>query len=194
MVSFFQTAFYLGAHLIFKLILRPNIKGKDNIPSKPFIFAANHPTKIDPFLLANLDFKSYLRLLPLGFPTSEIYLKNIWPGWFIKFLGTYPVPLISWTIEQYMERTLAEIELGKTIVIFPEGMIVGKNGKGKGKPGFGYAWSKSQISIVPMKIVWRGWQVNIIFGKPKKLTKVAKSLDEYTALSNEVLDDIYSLK
>lgn len=97
-----------------KIFLKFQIDFKGQIPKGPKIFAINHPTTLDPFIIYCL------------FPNSKVLIYNevfkIWIlGWILKKLGHIPVDAEN---KESAYITAKETLLrGDDIIIFPEGKI-----------------------------------------------------------------------
>ena len=97
------------------LVLHIDIRWMDKLPDGPVIIAANHPSATDPFLIHLVSRK----------PVSVCITHTAFS---VPILGAYMrfVHQIS-VIPGYGEKTLARavqmMSLGRTVAIFPEGLI-----------------------------------------------------------------------
>jgi 1-acyl-sn-glycerol-3-phosphate acyltransferase len=101
--------------LVAKVLWRISFEGLENVPPKgPFVLAPVHRSFIDFGLVSAVTRR------PMGFMGKESLWKNKWFGAFITHLGAYPVNRGAPDRES-LRRTLAILEGGKPLVLFPEG-------------------------------------------------------------------------
>ena len=117
-----------------------------------YIIAANHPSRLDPFLiLAALPLKTFIKLAPFVFVTSDKYLKN----WSYKYI------LIMWGCVSNkkekegkpVEVLIKRLENNETIFLFPGGELE-KEGKLK-SPQVGTIYLEREVKdsyILPVKV------------------------------------------
>ncbi|MHB9033214.1 MAG: lysophospholipid acyltransferase family protein [Anaerolineae bacterium] len=97
------------------VMMRMNIHFLAPLPSGPKIIAANHPSVSDPFIIANmLKHRSYILILGQIF---EIAIA----GAYLRRLGH--IPVVEGSGQVALDRALALLKRGETVVIFPEGNI-----------------------------------------------------------------------
>jgi|TARA_B100001971_G_C18267064_1_gene594123 1-acyl-sn-glycerol-3-phosphate acyltransferase len=119
--------------------------------SERYIIAANHPSKLDPFLiLAALPFSTYFKLIPTRFLTSQNYLDK----WYYRFFLT-PLGCVSNRPKNKKSLELLEelAKKGETIFIFPRGELE-KRGK-ISEPKVGAIYLEKNIKnlkIIPVSI------------------------------------------
>ncbi len=146
-------ATYLLIAIPLRIIFRIKRKGELEIKrSGKYILAANHPSKIDPFLiLASLPFRIYLKIIPIRFVTAQNYLNK----WYNKF---FLIPLGC--ISNRPKRNKKPLEIlekrlrsGETIFIFPGGELEKRGLKSEPKVGVVYLERNVKGSkIIPVKI------------------------------------------
>jgi 1-acyl-sn-glycerol-3-phosphate acyltransferase len=102
-------------NLYARLMLRIDIRWMDNLPDGPVIFAANHPSATDPFLIHLISSK------PVSVCITHTAFSVPILGPFMRFVNQISV------MPGYGERTLARaiqmMSMGRTVAIFPEGLI-----------------------------------------------------------------------
>jgi 1-acyl-sn-glycerol-3-phosphate acyltransferase len=198
MLSIAQFFFYYIFHIPFRLLFRPKLNGIEHIPQRPFIIAANHTSKVDPFLLCLLPISAVRQLVPIYFLTTEKYYRRWYLRPILKSIGSYPVAKRAWTLHDFLSTTIEKIEAGKVVMFFPEGKIIRNGELGKPRPGIGYLIEKTQTPILPLHIKWEkidGFFIKrlvLTFGKaitPNE-NNVKVSYEE-TAI--KIMDKIYSL-
>ena len=198
-----NTVFFL-THVIFtipfRLIFQIESNGKSvNISkTKSYIIAANHPSKLDPFIiLAGLPLKTFLKLSPFAFLTAEDYLKK----WHYKPF------LLMWSCVSNKEkdklkplqRLKSQLENKETVFIFPRGELEKRGNPSLPKVGAVYLEREVKDSyILPVKVeftnkltflnvIKRKVKTKITFKKEFRHRKFKKDLQP---LANEVIDNI----
>jgi 1-acyl-sn-glycerol-3-phosphate acyltransferase len=145
-------ATYLLIAMPLRIIFQIKRKGKLEIKrTGKYIIAANHPSKLDPFLiLAALPFRTYLKLIPTRFVTAQKYLNN----WYDKF---YLIPLGCISNKTKNKKTLEILEKrlrsGETIFIFPRGEL--QKGGLISEPKVGVVYLERNVKesqIIPVNI------------------------------------------
>ena len=193
-----QYCLFFAFHLPCTILLKPKINGERYIPQKPFIIAANHPSKIDPFLLCLLPFTAVRQLLPVYFLTSVHYYGRWYLRLILKLLGCYPVAKRAWTLDDYLSTSVKKVEAGKVIMFFPEGKVIKKGKNEKPRPGIGYLIEQTNKPILPLHINWETTNSSFIkrpvltFGKPF-IVDTTKSKIVYEDIAVEVMNKIYSI-
>jgi 1-acyl-sn-glycerol-3-phosphate acyltransferase len=116
-----------------------------------YIFVANHPSRIDPFLMFYLfSFKELIKILPLRFMTAEKYMDTSLKSFFLGLMGCYKID------ENVLVKSKELLERGNNLCIFIQGKIT-KDYSVKPKVGAIYIEKASKNSlIVPVKIHYIG--------------------------------------
>lgn len=135
---------------IYKLVYNFRIEGIENIPQdRPLVMASNHRSYADPVILT-MPMKR-----PVTYMAKEELFKNKLFGWFITKLGAFPVKRGSGDM-QVIDDSIAILNSGRNLVIFPEGTR-SKDGKvGKGKTGVALIAAKSGADVIPCGIIFEG--------------------------------------
>ncbi|MAG47163.1 hypothetical protein CL617_01035 [archaeon] len=95
--------------------------------NKKYIIVANHPSKLDPFIiLAALPLKEFIKLTPYVFVTSEKYLKKWYYKYLLRIWGC--VSNIEKNGKKPLDLLKEKLENGETIFLFPGGELE-KEGK-----------------------------------------------------------------
>ena len=146
------TYIILVAPLRFIFRIKSNSKYIKINKNKKYIIVANHPSKLDPFLvLAVLPLKIFIKLTPINFVISEDYLKK----WYYKYL------LKMWgcisNIKRDNKKPLAilkeKLNNNETVFLFPGGELE-KKGK-LGTPKIGAIYLEREVKnsfLLPIKI------------------------------------------
>ena len=203
MVRFFQILFFIIFHAPLGFLLRSKIYGAENVVLKNeegLIIAANHHSKIDPFLILLLPFSVVKKLVPIYFLTAERYYKKLLLKPFIKSLGAYPIKERAWTIEEFLGSGLERLQRNQKIMIFPEGKIVKELSEKNIKPGIGYLAEESHASILPVHIqgtygisffgvLLRRHSITLSIGKPFQLGMPLNHIEA----ARKIIHTIYAL-
>ncbi|MEK6646550.1 MAG: lysophospholipid acyltransferase family protein [Candidatus Firestonebacteria bacterium] len=167
---------------LFKMFFKLEIIGEENIPkTSAVIIAANHLSFLDPPILGTAVRKRHLHFL-----ARRSLFKNIFFGWILRNVHTYPIANDS-IGKGGIETAIKLLEEGKAVVVFPEGTRSHTGELQKGKSGIGMVSYKSKFPVIPVyidgtyEILPRGSKML----KPAKVTiKVGKILK---------LDDLYAM-
>jgi len=156
----FQKFIWLPTRLALIIFGRVKVNGLENLKnlSKPVIFACNHSSEMDPFMVpATLPFWS--RFSPLFYTVREqsFYSNNGWRkymfgGLFIKSWGGYTAVT---GLRDYEKSLLPHIDIiqdGGSFCVFPEGSISKDGLLQPAKGGVAYLAYKGDCSIVPVAI------------------------------------------
>jgi 1-acyl-sn-glycerol-3-phosphate acyltransferase len=173
------------------MIFNPEISIPNNLElKKPVLIIANHNHRLDPFLLTLLPFSLIRKLIPVYFPTAEVYHKNILLSFLIRPLGSYPIKRWSWSFESIFDKTLKDLQKKKTTLIFPEGQIVRDGKKTRAKSGFLFLSLKSRATIIPIKFKTKN-RLGIKVGKSIKLDTSKRISHEKEA--NKIMKNLYKM-
>ena len=104
--AFFQPFF----HLYFRL----SRIGREHIPDGPVIFAANHRSFLDPFIIGTMSRR------PLYYVAKEELFAKRLQAWFLNSLGAFPVSRGNGD-KDTIETAKAILARGDSVLIFPEG-------------------------------------------------------------------------
>jgi 1-acyl-sn-glycerol-3-phosphate acyltransferase len=177
------------ARIVFHLLFRFDVKGRENCPDSACVVIGNH--------LGWMDATSLLLLFPaephihfLADPTSMMRNRPLWA--LIKVVGgIVPVdraqhgnPLLF----KYVNRCL---EKGGVVALFPEGDFGPREGELLPfKKGFAYFAVESAVQVLPvglagMKELWLGKRLVVRIGAPIPIT--GKTVDEVHQLGEEAV-------
>jgi 1-acyl-sn-glycerol-3-phosphate acyltransferase len=126
LVACVQYLYYLTCHKLLKFLLRASVDISAVDPAtlrRPLIIAANHPSRIDPFLLVLLPFWMVRRIIPLHFMTAAIYYDRWWIGPLARHIGSYRLAPTGRTVEDYLGDSLKLLLRRRTVVLFPVGQL-----------------------------------------------------------------------
>ena len=130
----------------FKVFFRLRVEGLENfgaVQNQKVIVTPNHVSLLDGFLIC--------ALLPgrIGFAIDEDWMRK----WFMKIIGrlVYALP-VSTTNPLAVRRLMAELNAGRTVIIFPEGRITTTGALSPLQPGAAVLAHKTGAWIVPVRI------------------------------------------
>lgn len=151
--------------------------GGEYIPREgPVIFAANHRSFLDPFVI------SAIQKRPLYFVAKrELFEKNRLQRWFLNSLGAFPIARGTGD-EASMDVARRILERGDGVMIFPEGTRVRPGPLGHARRGVGRLALETGAPVVPVAVfgtddVRRGWRIyprriSIRAGRPLTFPRV----------------------
>lgn len=168
-----QTLLYRLAHRTVRLLLRLGfafrVDGVARIPSGGALVVANHPSALDPVVLAAALPQRALFIGAAEFLTMPLV------GWAMRAYGTIPVRRGRIDLSVVREAVRA-LEAGALVALFPEGRI--SPGGGSPKGGAGILAARAGVPTVPAAILGtaralplgrylpRPSRVRVIFGQP----------------------------
>ncbi len=191
--------------LVAKLFWRISFEGLENVPrSGPFVLAPVHRSFIDFGLVSAVTRR------PMGYMGKESLWKNKLLGAFITHLGAYPVNRGAPDRES-LRRTLAYLEKGTPLVLFPEGTRRSGPVIEHLHEGAAYVASRAGVPVVPVGIggseralpmgeaLPRLVRIHIIVGEPLMPAPVAegarhpsrRAVKELTIQLQGVLQDLF---
>jgi glycerol-3-phosphate dehydrogenase (NAD(P)+) len=149
--------------------------GREHIPSGGVILAANHRSFLDPFAIGCCNPR------PIYFVAKEELFRNPLLGWFLNCMGAFPVRR-GQSDEESVQTSLALLERGQAVVIFPEGTRIRSGSLAQPKRGVGRLALQSGAPVVPIAITGSehardGWRikpvrVHVRFGPPLTYPRV----------------------
>jgi 1-acyl-sn-glycerol-3-phosphate acyltransferase len=152
--------------IIFKLIFRLKITGRENIPKTgPFVIVANHSSVFDGFIvLSSIRPK-------ITFMSAAYLFKMDFYGYILRGVGAIPVQrdgsdiaLIKKSMRvlqaggvlgsdiALIKKSMRVLQAGGVLGIFPEGRIVSEKDGFSAKAGAAYLAIKADVPIIPMAI------------------------------------------
>src|SRR3954452_1373733 len=175
----------------FHIYFRMSRIGREHIPADgPVIFAANHRSFLDPFVIACMSRR------PLYYVAKKELFARKLTAWFLNSLGAFPID--RGNADQDAMATAREIlERGDSVLIFPEGTRIRPGTLGTPKRGVGRLALETGAPVVPVAVIGteairRGWRirphkVRIRAGRPITFPKVeAPSRQLATAVTDRI--------
>jgi glycerol-3-phosphate dehydrogenase (NAD(P)+) len=147
----------------FHLYFRLSRIGREHIPeSGPVIFASNHRSFLDPFILGVCCRR------PVYYIAKREIFANPIVAWFVGSLGAFPVHRGAGDGDM-LDTAKAILERGGCVLIFPEGTRTRPGALGRPKRGVGRLALETGAPVVPVAMIGteavrKGWRI-----RPKKI-------------------------
>lgn len=143
----------------FRIYFRLGRIGREHVPKTgPVIFAANHRSFLDPFVIGTLVSR------PIYFVAKkELFEKSRLQRWFLHSLGAFPIDRGSGD-DAAMGVARRMLARGDCVMIFPEGTRVRPGPLGRPRRGVGRLALETGAAVVPVAVhgtddVRRGWKI-----------------------------------
>src|SRR4051794_33345646 len=162
----------------FHIYFRMSRIGREHIPADgPVIFAANHRSFLDPFVIACMSRR------PLYYVAKKELFARKLTAWFLNSLGAFPIDRGN-ADEDAMATAREILERGDSVLIFPEGTRIRPGTLGTPKRGVGRLALETGAPVVPVAVIGteairRGWRIRphkvaIRAGAPLRFPKVSE--------------------
>jgi 1-acyl-sn-glycerol-3-phosphate acyltransferase len=164
--------FWLGCSAVTEMAqagLQMDVTFHGSLPLGPKIFAANHPTTLDPFLLLALSDEPMSILV-----TGDVFKIPLFGG-YLRAAGH--IPVIKTDGRRAFDQALALLRGGRTIGIFPEGRLSpmeGAIGIARARSGAARLALWTGAAVVPVGIHLPQDRIRHIAGKIDKTPGVAR--------------------
>ena len=131
--------------------------GTEHIPEGGVILASNHRSFLDPFAIGCCLGR------PIYFVAKQELFKNPMLGWILNCLGAFPIKRGA-SDDESVATSLALLEHGQAVVIFPEGTRIRTGSLGSPRRGVGRLALQSGKPVVPIAVTnseraRRGWRI-----------------------------------
>ncbi len=142
----------------FKVYFRLERIGREHVPHDgPVIFAANHRSFLDPFIIGTMTAR------PCFYVAKKELFGHRIQAWFLNSLGAIPVDR-GQSDEEMLATARAVLERGDSLVIFPEGTRIRPGALGRPKRGVGRMALETGAPVVPIALIGtedvrRKWRV-----------------------------------
>jgi glycerol-3-phosphate dehydrogenase (NAD(P)+) len=176
----------------FHIYFRLSRIGREHIPQDgPVIFAANHRSFLDPFVIATMARR------PMYYVAKRELFKRPWQAWLLNSLGAFPVDRGAGD-QNMLETARAILDRGDCVLIFPEGTRIRPGSLGAPKRGVGRLALESGAPVVPIAAIGtesvrrgiriRPHKVRIRAGRPLTFPQMAEPSPQ---LAKAVTDRIW---
>jgi glycerol-3-phosphate dehydrogenase (NAD(P)+) len=160
----------------FHLYFRLSRIGREHIPeSGPVIFASNHRSFLDPFILGVCSRR------PVYYIAKREIFANPFVAWFVGSLGAFPVNRGAGDGDM-LDTAKAILERGGCVLIFPEGTRTRPGALGRPKRGVGRLALETGAPVVPVAMIGteavrKGWmirphKIRVRIGRPLTFPQV----------------------
>jgi 1-acyl-sn-glycerol-3-phosphate acyltransferase len=160
----------------FHLYFRLSRIGREHIPeSGPVIFASNHRSFLDPFIMGVCARR------PIYYVAKREIFANPLVAWFVGSLGAFPVHRGAGDSDM-LETARAILERGDCVLMFPEGTRTRPGALGRPKRGVGRLALETGAPVVPVAMIGteavrKGWmirphKIRVRIGRPLTFPKV----------------------
>jgi glycerol-3-phosphate dehydrogenase (NAD(P)+) len=160
----------------FHLYFRLSRIGREHIPeSGPVIFASNHRSFLDPFIMGVCSRR------PIYYVAKSEIFANPLVAWFVGSLGAFPVIRGAGDADM-LETTRAILARGDQVLMFPEGTRTRPGALGRPKRGVGRLALETGAPVVPVAMIGteavrKGWRIRphkirVRIGSPLTFPKV----------------------
>lgn len=192
------------AALLFKLLFRFEVHGRENIPKRGgCILASNHVSFLDPVALVVACFRT------LHFMARDDLFTLPILGKFLLRVNVFPLKKERVDIEA-IKKALGKLTEDKIVALFPEGGRIFNGRLGSGELGVGLLAYKAKVKIIPAFVKGsdlalpqhakfiRLKKIKVYFGKPLVLDDIINNSAEkkqiYQQTTDAVMQSITQLK
>lgn len=179
--------------MVFKLYNRLSVKGLENIPTSPVIFAPNHQSYLDGFLLtaslpSNVLKKTY-------FLAEESYFQSTLRRFIARKSGIVLVN-INRNLRESLLRSATVLKRGKNIVIFPEGARTRDGTLLEFRKSFAILSKELSVPVIPVVIkgAFESLPIHATIPKPSTISvEFLKPVYPEGKDYNQIVMEVYNL-
>ncbi len=196
------TILHFIGRLLFKLLFRIEVRGRENIPKRgPLIIASNHLSFLDPPLVG-VSSPRRLHYMAVAETFKFFFIGNL-----SKRLGAFPVKRKGADIEA-TKMALEILRKGEAMLIFIEGTRSPSGNLLEPKSGVGMLTYRTRATVIPALIVGsnralpfkgrfiRPRKIKVSFGGPLTIERFShlKPKEAYHAMSDEIMNRIREMQ
>ncbi|MEP7035770.1 MAG: lysophospholipid acyltransferase family protein [Dermatophilaceae bacterium] len=163
-----------------RLIYRPVIEGRENIPRKgPLLLASNHLSFIDSFVIPLVAPRRVVFLAKSEYFTNP-GLRGLWLRWLFTAMGAIPVKRgsLGGGAQEGLDSALEVLQTGLAFAIYPEGTRSRDGRLYRGRTGVAWLAMTAGCPVVPVALsgtqdiqpvgskVLRIRRITVRFGEP----------------------------
>jgi 1-acyl-sn-glycerol-3-phosphate acyltransferase len=136
-----------------KALLLKKVEGLENLSRKtPYIFAANHNSHIDEFVIMPPVYKGTRRVTHFFADRKHWFQGKIYFRILAWRFGAIPVDRGQGTGDQAIDRGVRLLKKGHNVIIYPEGTRGDSFELNKGKVGVAKMALKANVPVVPLGV------------------------------------------
>jgi 1-acyl-sn-glycerol-3-phosphate acyltransferase len=178
---------WLGHALVIKS--RSELTAADIKPRIHYVLAANHQSRIDPFIISGqIPFGTYKKLGTFRYFAMNGLFKNALLRPFVVAFGCFPTKPHP-RYQHGLEYSTKLLHQGRSLLIFPEARRTIR-GESTARPGVMKLAHEPNTMIIPAHIEW---QRRGLLGRQFRLT-VGQPFSGSGLSADEIMDCIYALK
>lgn len=191
--------------IFFKLLLKINFSGRENIPEPPYIIVANHASLADPPFVGSACKKHAVDFMA----KDELFDIPIIGAW-ARSVRCIRVNRGSASADS-LKEAIRRIGKGRVVAVFPEGSRSEDGTLQEAKRGVGFIIAKSKVPVLPIYIEGSniafpkgrslkiGSRVNVIIGPAIMPDEFFEGNDrpnkkDYEKITNIIMERIADLK
>jgi 1-acyl-sn-glycerol-3-phosphate acyltransferase len=137
---------WLGLFPLAKLLLRIDVRGRQNLGDGPQILACNHVSNIDPMVIG-LSAAREVHFLA----KEELFTANRWFAWLIRCWNAWPVRRGAGDNEA-LDRCSWLLRHRQTLVLFPEGTRSRSGAMQRYRLGVGLLAVENRVPVIPVRM------------------------------------------
>jgi len=154
---------------VVRLVWRVSVTGLENIPTPPYIIAANHQAWYDPAFII-----PFFPAPPMIYTMAkrETVFNRAWKRAFVTGIGVFPISPSRGELDEAGVRTVYQILARRGVVLmFPEGRYSRGRALRELKTGIGYFALQAGVPVVPVAVrgtssLWPFRRIEVSIGPP----------------------------
>jgi 1-acyl-sn-glycerol-3-phosphate acyltransferase len=174
-------ALYVASRCAFTLAFSYRCEGSENMPKDgPVLVVANHQSFLDPPLIGVATYPRHLVYL-----ARKTLFRNRYFAGLIRSLNAVPIDQES-VGKEGLKTVLDQLQLGRAVLIFPEGSRTGDGQMHEFRPGVQLLIKRAGAPIVPVGVagaydawpIWRKYPIPAPLFLPRGAGSIAVSVGE----------------